>query len=325
MSTRDKLLARLKAAKGEWVSGEGLSGELSVSRAAISKQVARLKAEGYGISAAPRKGYRLEEITDRLLPGEILARLGEGRFGRGEIHYFDTVDSTNTRAKALAAAGAAEGTLVLAETQTEGRGRKKRPWFSPDGCGIYLSLILRPEVAPADAPRFTLMAAVAVAEAVRAYAGLPVTIKWPNDILAGGRKLSGILTEMSMEMDAVDHIVVGLGLNVNTEREAFPAEVSGIATSIRAETGERVDRAGLLAEILARFEVCYALMESEGFQPVLKRWKALSDIIGKRVAVEMIGKRIEGRVKDVDENGILIVEDEEGRIAPIISGDVTLL
>lgn len=213
---------------------------------------------------------------------------------------------------------------MVAESQSEGRGRRKRPWFSPEGCGIYLSLILRPDIAPTDAPRFTLMAAVAVAEAVREFTELAVTIKWPNDILAGGLKIAGILTEVSTDMYSVDHIVVGLGLNANTERLAFPAELADTATSLLAATGKRIDRAGLLAEIISRFEACCDLMDNEGFKTVLKRWKALSDIIGRQVSVAMIGRSITGTVRDVDENGVLIVEDDDGKMTPIISGDVTL-
>ncbi len=323
MSTKEKLIAALKESRGNWISGELLSERLAVSRAAVSKQVKRLKDEGYAIESAPRKGYLFTEESDLLLPEEIRQGLESKVFGRNEIAYHGELDSTNTLAKELATKGAPEGTVVIAEGQSRGRGRKRRSWFSHEGGGIFVSMILRPDVPLTDAPKFTLLTAVALAETLIAHAGVDVVIKWPNDILCKGRKLAGILTEMSMEMDAVDHMVVGLGINVNIEEDVFPGELSEIATSLYMETGTKLSRVELLRRFLERFEKFYFLMEEEGFDPVIRRWRELTDVLGREVTVDLINKRITGKVVDIDENGILIVEDDRGEGHRIFSGDIS--
>ncbi len=324
MSTREKLLALLKESRGTCVSGESLTEKLKVSRAAVSKHVAALRQNGYDIAASPGKGYMFRETPDLLLPEEIRHGLETAVFGQKTIDYHTLIASTNDRAKELAAEGAEEGTLVLAENQSSGRGRKGRSWFSDEGGGICLSMILRPVMNPAEASRLTLMTAVALAETMTDVTGLSVNIKWPNDILVRGRKLSGILTEMSMEMDRVDYVVVGVGVNVNSDSRLFPADVRDIAASLAGEAGRPVSRADLVRRFLKRFEECYSLITGQGFKAIMDRWKALSDIIGRDVAVDLIGSRIRGRVEDVDGDGILVVRDEQGEVHRVISGDVLL-
>jgi len=230
MSTKDQLLLYLKERKGDWVSGEALSNKIAVSRSAVWKHICKLREEGYVIESSPKKGYLLRKAPDLLFPNEIREGLDTKVFGKRDIVYFTETDSTNTRAKDLAARGAPEGTLVISERQTKGRGRKGRSWFSPSQGGIYTSLILRPSISPSEAPKITLLSAVVVAETLRSLTGLSAIIKWPNDILINGKKIAGILTEMSTEMDAIDYIVVGLGLNVNTPD--FPDDIREKATSI---------------------------------------------------------------------------------------------
>jgi BirA family biotin operon repressor/biotin-[acetyl-CoA-carboxylase] ligase len=322
MTLKDQLLQHLKDKKGEWISGELLSNRMGVSRSAVWKQIAKLKKEGYTIKSSPKKGYLFKKASDKPLPNEIREGLETNILGRGEILYFETIDSTNKKASDLADGGAPEGTLVLSEAQTGGRGRKGRTWYSPPEGGIYISLILRPLVSPAEAPKFTLLTAVATAETVISLTRLNIHIKWPNDILINGKKLAGILTEMSTEMDAVNYIVVGLGLNVNTS--AFPAEIRDIATSLLIETGESFPRVILIQEYLKRYEAYYGIYKKTGFDPVINRWKDLSNIIGKKVEVEVIGNRFIGKALDIDGDGALILKDNQGGIHRIISGDVAL-
>ena len=197
-----------------------------------------------------------------------------------------------------------------------------RDWFSPSKGGIYLSLILRPTISPAEAPKITLLTAVATAEALLSLTQLEVRIKWPNDILVSGKKLVGILTEMSTDMDKIDYVVVGLGLNDNTPR--FPDDISEKATSLFIETGKKFSRARLVAEFLKWEEHYYELFRKAGFGPVITRWKELADIIGKRISVEMIDQTLVGKVQDIDGDGFLILRDNRGKSHRIISGDVIL-
>jgi len=322
MATKEKLLIHLKEKKGQWVSGESLTEELAVSRAAICKHVKRLRKEGYGIASSTRKGYLFTSPTDRLLAREIRQDLGTHAFGKGQIHYFDEIDSTNLKAKSLAGSGAPEGTIVISERQTKGRGRKTRGWFSPPRDGIYLSLILRPNIAPRSAPSMTLLTAVAIAETLLAVPGLEIAIKWPNDILARGKKLAGILTEMSTTGERIDYAVVGLGLNVNTSR--FPDEIEDRATSILIETGQRVRRVTLAKEYLKWHEEYYGVFQRIGFEPIRKRWKELTNIMGQQVTVETIDTEYTGEVQDIDDGGALILRDETGGYRRVIFGDVTL-
>lgn len=325
MSTKDRLLERLKAARGSWISGNHLSDKLGVSRAAVNKHIRTLKAQGYVIESATRKGYRFKKAPDRLLAEEIRQGLDTRVFGQKEIVCFEQTDSTNQQAKVLAAQGAAEGTLVIAEAQCAGRGRRGRRWYSPPGSGIYVSVVLRPAISPTEAPAITLMTAVAVTQALLDLTHLPVRIKWPNDILLNGKKIAGILTEISTEMDRIDYIVVGLGLNVNTPPQSFPQELQETAGSIRTETGKPFSRLALLRAILISYENCYDTFKTYGFDSILSRWKELSDIIGQRVAVDVMGTTHTGQVADVDADGTLVLKTEQGLLQRIFSGDVRLL
>jgi len=323
--SRERLLALLKRHPGEWVSGQSLAESTAMTRAAVWKQVNALKEEGYEIEAVTRHGYRLQRIPDRLLIQEIRDGLGTRMMGRGEIRHLETTASTNQTAKAMAAAGAAEGSLVVAEHQSQGRGRLDRSWFSPAGQGLYASLILRPSLPPGKASSLVLVMAVAVAEALGEATGLKVTIKWPNDILVDGRKMAGILAELATQMDAVDYMVIGLGLNVNIDAEDFPAAIRPTATSVLIETGRPFSRVVLLRRILETFEARYLGFQTAGFAPILARWKSLADMTGRPVAVHTLGGSYRGTVAGFDDDGFLILRDEKGGTTRLVSGDVQML
>lgn len=322
MGNRETLLHLLKSDPHHWISGEVLRQHLGISRNAVSKHIRALRATGYEIQSAPRKGYLLQGIQDRIIPEEIRDGLDTTVFGQQEIRCFKETDSTSLQARVLADDGALEGALILAESQTQGRGRKGRTWFTPKGEGVSMSMILRPPISPMDASRLTLLTAVALAEALIDSTGLDIRIKWPNDILCKGKKLAGILTELSTEMDAVNHVIIGLGLNVNTPEEGFPKDLKDKASSILAESGITHSRCNLTKRFLERFERHYNALINDGFPDLLNRWRLLSDTIGQRVCVEMIGKRLTGTVRDIDPNGFLVLKDENGVRHHILSGDL---
>ncbi len=324
MTTKDSLLLYLKKHKNRWVSGEHLSHKLAVSRAAVNKHIRKLREDGYHITSSTKKGYCFQGAGDLLIPAEIQEGLKTRIFGKPDIISFDNTDSTNIQARLLAEKGAPEGTLVLAEKQTSGRGRKGRTWFSPPGRGIYASLILRPAMPPSEVPGITLITAVAAAESLIALTKLPIKIKWPNDLLINSRKLAGILTEISTEMDAVNYIIVGIGLNINTPPEDFPEEIKPIATSVLAESGKTFSRVDILQAFIHQYEACYDQFKQEGFTGLRKRWKALTDIIGRNIKVEKVDATLSGQVVDVDNDGVLILKDNKGQMHRVFSGDVIL-
>ncbi len=322
VSTKTQLLSILKDSKGTWISGEYLSSRMKVTRSAIWKHMSRLREDGYIIKSSPKKGYLLEQTPSILLPEEITDGLDTNAFGKKEIKHFQEIDSTNTKAKELAEMGAPEGSIVVAEKQTKGRGRMGRHWFSPEEGGIYFSLILRPGISPAEAPRITLLAAVALCETLITSTLVKATIKWPNDILVKGKKVAGILTEISTEMDAINYIVVGTGLNVNTK--AFPSDVQHRATSIFIETGKEKSRVDLLKSYLKTFEDYYVKFKKGHWSDIRERWRKLTDLLGKPIVVETIDQRYKGTAVDIDEDGVLLLEDKKGVTHRVFSGDISM-
>ncbi|MEW6188515.1 MAG: biotin--[acetyl-CoA-carboxylase] ligase [Actinomycetota bacterium] len=317
----DEVLYFLKDKKGEYVSGEYLSKRLSLSRTAIWKQIQTLKSQGYKIDASPRLGYRLCFVPNLLLPVEIRYKLSTKILGK-EIHHFKEVGSTNDIAKDLAIRGAPEGTIVVAEGQTRGRGRLDRRWFSPPG-GIWISLILRPSMSPADIPKITLMTSVAVAKAIGEVTGLRVEIKWPNDILLRGKKVAGILTEMGAETDRLNFVVVGIGINANVD--IFPPDLEPHATSVRRVLGESVDRLKLLRCLLGRLERKYIRLQEGRFKGILNEWKELCATLDAQVKISTVDGEIQGKAIGVDEHGALILKLASGKTKTIYAGDVTIL
>jgi BirA family transcriptional regulator, biotin operon repressor / biotin---[acetyl-CoA-carboxylase] ligase len=304
---------------GDAISGERLAAQLGLSRAAVWKRVHRLKAQGYVIEGSPRRGYRLLAVPDKLLAAEVLQGLRTRRFS-GPVHHFEALDSTNDLAKELAARGAPEGAVVVAEAQTGGRGRLGREWDSPPGVGLYVSLVLRPMLPPLELPQITLTTAVAVVRAVRRVAAVAPGIKWPNDLLLGGKKLGGILTEMETESDRIRHVVVGLGLNVNNP--GFPPELATTATSLTLALGGTFSRVLLLKAWLEEFEALYDRFLNQGFPEILEEWKGAAVTLGTAVTVRQGPREISGLALDVAADGALLLRTASGEMVRVTSGEI---
>ncbi|NLC77578.1 MAG: biotin--[acetyl-CoA-carboxylase] ligase [Clostridia bacterium] len=317
-----KVLELLRSHR-EPVSGEEISAQLGVSRTAVWKHIKTLREEGYEIVSQPGKGYLLKGIPDLLLRGELAHFLAGSMFARS-IQCHLTVGSTNDLAKAAADQGAPEGALVVAECQEQGKGRLGRQWFSPQGGGIYASVVLRPPLKPEQAPGFTLLAAVALAEAVQKVAGLTPGIKWPNDVLLAGKKFCGILTEMKAEMDRIYYLVIGTGINVNTDPQSFPESLRDTATSIKTEGGKAVSRIELLAVYLKNMETLYKVYLEQGLPPVIEKWKTWNVTLGQAVSLTSGGEVFQGRAVDIAGNGGLVVVGNDGEERIFQSGEVTL-
>jgi BirA family biotin operon repressor/biotin-[acetyl-CoA-carboxylase] ligase len=315
-----EILERLR--NGDPVSGEELGRAIGISRTAVWKHINELKSEGYVIDSVPSKGYHFVSAPDALLPEEIRAGLKTRIMGR-EVAYQKETTSTQEIAKALAAQGVVEGTIAIAEIQSGGRGRIGRQWSSPQG-GVYFSMVLRPDMKPSEALRLPLVAGVAVAQAIKRNTKLAPKLKWPNDVMIRDRKVGGILTEMSAEMDRLDWVIVGIGLNVNTSHESFAEEVEGIATSLMEAGGKSIPRVKLLQDILFEFESLYGDLLKSGFEPIRSRWKALSNTIGANVVVSMPTEKVTGTAVDIDSDGALILKKENGSLEKIIAGVVSL-
>lgn len=323
MSLRSRILELLRRAGEEYLSGEEIAKRLGVSRTAVWKHIKELREAGYAIKSQSRSGYSLEDAPDRLLAEEIKNGL-QTRFVGRNIVFFDAIDSTNQVAKQLAAQGAASGTVVVAEAQGKGRGRLNRSYFSPKGKGIWFSVILRPHILPQEAPKCTLLAAVAVAMAMKRF-GLQAAIKWPNDILHEGKKLTGILTEMSAEIDRINYIVIGTGINVNIKEEEFPEELRDKATSLAVMKGENLPRVAFFQAVLESLDALCIQLDEEGFSPIIARWRACAVTLGQEVRViSATGKEsFDGRAVDIDEEGALLVETEDG-MRRVLAGDVSI-
>ena len=319
---RALILKLLRQQSQDYLSGEEISRQLAVSRTAVWKHIQELKNHGYEIEAHPRKGYRLKSRPDLLLPEEIRAGLATQLLGKQIVHFYDT-SSTNNEAKRLAADDAVEGTIVVSEAQTLGRGRLNRGWFSPPGGGVWVSVILRPPFPPQEAPKCTLMAAVATVEAIREASGLNCGIKWPNDILWQGRKLVGILTEMSAEMDAINFVVLGIGINVSLQESDFPEELRNIGASVSMGAEREVSRVEVLQKLLERLEYWYQVVKQEGFEPVLEAWRRESVTLGQPVRVLAGEETYDGVAEELAEDGSLLVRTENG-LRRVLAGDVSL-
>ena len=306
------------------ISGEELGQRLRISRTAVWKHINKLREIGYHISSAPRRGYTLISAPDLLLPEEIQVGLHTDVFGR-KIVFYQELNSTQEAAKGLAQQGEAEGSVVIADSQTHGKGRLGRKWSSPPHHGIYFSIILRPKLEPSQAVQIPLVAGVAVAQAVEKTTSLDPKIKWPNDILTGGKKVGGILTETSAEIDVIGYVVLGIGLNVNTPKSLFPEEIEKSATSLAEECGETVSRVKLLQVLLFELELLYKQFTRFGFEPIREKWKHLSNTMGAWVELfETENSRVEGKAIDIDRDGALLVQKMDGSVQRFIAGDVTL-
>ncbi|MEM2933968.1 MAG: biotin--[acetyl-CoA-carboxylase] ligase [Halobacteria archaeon] len=311
---KEKILQELKQSQGKYVSGGKLARALKVSRTAIWKQIKSLKKMGYEIEAKPKKGYRLLKSPDLITPEEIKIGLKTAIIGR-ELSYFQSVSSTNDVAKELAEKGASEGLVVLAESQSMGRGRLGRTWASPPG-GIWLSVILRPEILPSNAHLLAIAAGVGAANAINKL-GLHAKLKWPNDVMIRDKKVCGILLELAAEVEAVDYAILGIGINANND---LPMEIQKIATTLKKELGNVIERAKFVQELLLELEEKYFLFKRDP-SLILNRWRALSSILGEKVQIKTQNENFTGIARDIASNGSLLVELEDGSIKQVIAGD----
>jgi BirA family biotin operon repressor/biotin-[acetyl-CoA-carboxylase] ligase len=253
----------------------------------------------------------------RIENGLVTQRLG------GKIHYFSQLDSTNSYARRLAGEGAAEGETVIAESQTLGRGRLGRTWVSPAHLNLYLSVILRPRrLRPVDAPQITLMAAVALADSVASFTLAAPEIKWPNDVLIGGKKLGGILCESCCAAERIDFVILGIGINLNYPADLMPEAIRERATSLLAINGKVIEREAFAGRLIQALDRCYGELEESGFGPIALRWEGRFGLRGKRVRVEMADEQLFGTAVGIDPDGALVVVDAEGRRQRVTAGDV---
>ncbi|MCC6830637.1 MAG: biotin--[acetyl-CoA-carboxylase] ligase [Thermoleophilia bacterium] len=318
--TQTEVLWMLAEAKGGHVSGQDLSAALGVTRAAVAKAVGSLREAGYGIESAPRRGHRLVSRPDRLTQAEVVHGLASKDLGRS-VHHFERCGTTQAVARQLAEEGAPHGTLVVAEVQTAARGRLGREYCSPAG-GIWCTLIRRGPMPTVRAPLVPLAAGVAVADAVSAVAGVTAAVKWPNDVMVGGRKVAGILTELAAEEQRVRYILVGTGVNVNVDPAEFPPEVAATAGSLGAIAGRRVGRAALLQRYLERLEVLYGDLCAGRLEAVLDAWRAMPNSIGKAIRTTTSEGVAEGFATGIDGDGALLVRRDDGAMVRLLAGDV---
>jgi len=307
----------------EYVSGEVLARKLKISRVAVWKQIQRLKDMGYKIISDQNLGYCLISHPDLLIPQEVQRGLSTNYIGE-KIYYFPELESTNIAAKEKAlhrAEGMSEGTLIIAERQSAGKGRLGRKWFSPAG-GIWLSIILYPQLSPSYISRITLMTAVATVKALENYTLIKPKIKWPNDILINEKKVSGILTEISAELDIINWLVVGIGINVNIDHREFPEDIQENTISLKEALGKEVLRVKLAQTFLQEFEKYYDKLKRKEFPSILREWKLYSHTLGKKIRVDMGERIITGEAIDINEEGALILKKEDGELIKIISGTI---
>jgi BirA family biotin operon repressor/biotin-[acetyl-CoA-carboxylase] ligase len=319
LMNKKQILKILHQNKDEYVPRTKLASEVGISESQLAEAIDKLQKEGYVIDSSPDNGYCLSKIPNRLLPYELQRDLSTEYIGR-EVHYYSEVDSTNEVAKRLANEGAPEGTIVIAESQRSGRGRRGKKWLSPSG-GVWMTIILRPDIPPAKAPQLTLVTGVAVAETLDEECKLDVGIKWPNDILIGEKKVCGILTEASISPQGLEYVVVGVGIDLNVDVKTFPPELRNGATSLKQELEKEIYSVKLVQRFLKNFETLYNDFKTGNFPKILKEWRKLSKTIGLNVEVHKKGKVVRGEAVGITNEGVLILEMDDGSLRKVISGE----
>ncbi len=318
---KEEILRLLRSADG-YISGQELCNRFGVSRTAVWKAINQLKEAGYEIEAQQNKGYRLMTAPDLMTEAEIKS-LMHTEWVAKEVLYFDTIDSTNTKAQELAEKGYPSGTLVVADKQESGKGRRGRSWVSPSGTGIFMTLMIKPDINPNNASMLTLVAALAVAKAITSVTGEKALIKWPNDIVINGKKVCGILTEMNAQFDYINHIVVGIGINVHNE--SFPEEISQMASSLMIEAGgKRFHRAQIIAETMSYFEQYYdTFLKTQDLSALVREYDELLVNRNKSVRVLDPKEPFDGKAMGITPKGELIVDTWESRKL-VSSGEVSV-
>lgn len=323
MTTDAKIISALRG-NPDGVSGAQLADQLHISRAAVWSRIEELRAVGYEVEAGPHFGYRLVGEPDALLADDLVARLGKTKIIGRDIRVFEETTSTNDVIEKLARDGVREGVVVFAESQTRGRGRLGRKWISPARKGLWFSILLRPDLRPQETTQLTVASATALRRAIAAETNLRPEIKWPNDMLLGGKKVAGILTEMSAEVDKVRYVILGIGIDVNLDAAELPADLKKIATSLKIESGEKISRAELATAILRELDTDYARIAAGKFSEVADEWEAHCATIGHNVTVHIGERKIRGHAESLDDDGALLLRTEHGHLERIIGGDVTL-
>ena len=318
---KEQLIELFTLDSDAYISGEKLSASLGVSRTAVWKHIQGLKEEGFVFASSPRKGYKLLSQPDRLDKERLTAALQTRELGH-TLQVLAEATSTQDIARHWVESGAPHGALVLAEKQTAGRGRFGRVWHSPPGKGIYMSLVLRPEIPLQQTPRMPLLAAVALCRTLRRLTGVDASIKWPNDILIRGRKVSGILMDSSAEDERLSYIIAGFGISANLEEGDYPEELLGVATSLLMESGKLAHREELITEFLKELEEWLDVYKQEGFSPILSLWEALSSTLGHEVNVHTPSGSLQGYALGLHESGALILRLKDGQERYVFSGSV---
>jgi len=324
MSLDSQILSALRAVGNGSVSGAELSQSLRVSRAAVWARIESLRALGYEIQASPHHGYRLCSAPDLLHADDLLSRLGPARVVGRDIQVFQQTTSTNDVIEKLARDGVKEGVVIFAESQTRGRGRLGRKWLSPAGKGLWFSVLLRPEMRPQQATQLTVASAAAMRRAMEAVTGSRAEIKWPNDILLGGKKVAGILTEMNAELDRIKYVILGIGVDVNLNSSDFPAELRKTATSLKLHLGKTFSRSELAVVALRELDADYARVGTGQFAAVANEWEVHCRTLGHEVAIRTGEREIRGRAESLGEDGALLLRTEHGHLERVVGGDITL-
>jgi BirA family biotin operon repressor/biotin-[acetyl-CoA-carboxylase] ligase len=324
MTIDAQILKVLRAAAPGAISGAELSQELGVSRAAVWARIEELRSLGYEIEASPHQGYCLRGAPDVLHADDLVARLGKTKVVGRDIRVFRETTSTNDVIEKLARDGVKEGVVVFAEAQTKGRGRLGRKWISPARKGLWFSVLLRPDLRPQEATQLTVASATALRRAIGSQTGLKAEIKWPNDVLIRGKKVAGILTELHAEVDRVQHLILGIGVDVNLSAGDFPTEVRKLATSLKMEWGKPVARPELAVEILRELDRDYARVCSDRFAAVAEEWEEHCATLGHEVVIRAGARQMRGRAESLSEEGALLLRTDHGHLERIVGGDLTL-
>lgn len=324
LAKNDRIIELLKESEG-YLSGAEIAFAMNVTRAAIWKRINYLRKKGYIIEGSPTKGYKLLNSPDFSVESIRNTLLKESLKIGSNLIFYDAISSTNIAGTELALKGCREGTVIIADEQTSGKGRLGRTWISPSGKNLYMSIILTPPISPRDATILTLMSAVACCIALRKLLSLPVTIKWPNDLMVNDRKIGGILTEIKADIDKITYAVIGIGININLDIDDLPEEVRGIATSIKTLTGEQFSRTAAAIEVLREMQKWYDILLQKGKKDILSYWQDLSSTIGRRVRVTMGNDVFTGVAEAIDNEGLLILKLPDNSLMKVNAGDIIML
>lgn len=320
MTTDAKILRALRAANA--MASQDLARAVGLTERELRKRVSELQSLGYEITSTPHQGFQLIATPNSLHADDVISRLGDTRVIGRDVRVFNETTSTNDVVEKLARDGVREGVVVFAESQTKGRGRMGRKWVSPPGQGLWFSVLVRPPFSPDNATQLTVIAATAVARAIRDETSLTPQIKWPNDILVSGRKAVGVLTELAAEMDRIKHVIIGIGVDVNLTE--FPPELQSIATSLACEAGKTIQRAALAARILEELDRDYARICAGDFAGVAEEWEQQCVTLGRRVRIHIGARELTGRAEALDASGALLLRTDHGHLERITGGEVLM-